>query len=83
MIKAIIFDLGSVLFTNGTKQFIQNISRRYKLEPEAVKEIMDSEFGSQYREAKITRNTFWKLALEKLNIPEDIYTLEEQGIYHQ
>lgn len=80
MIKAIIFDLGGVLFTNGTKQFIQDISKKYNLDPELVKEIMDGDVGSQYREAKITRDEFWKIALEKLNLPENIDNLEEQWI---
>lgn len=80
MIKAIIFDLGGVLFTNGTKQFISDISKQYNLDREVVKDIMDGDLGSQYREAKITRDEFWKLALEKLHIQEDIDALEEQWI---
>lgn len=80
MIKAVIFDLGGVLFTNGTKQFVKDISDKYNLEPELVKEVMDGDIGSQYREAKITRDEFWELALEKLNIPESIDALEEQWI---
>lgn len=63
MIKAIIFDLGGVLFTNGTKKFIEDISARYNLDKEAVKDIMDGEIGSNYREAKITREEFWKQVL--------------------
>jgi putative hydrolase of the HAD superfamily len=80
MIKTIIFDLGGVLFTNGTKQFISAISERYLLDHELVKDIMDGDLGSQYREAKITRDEFWKAALEKLNIHADIDALEEQWI---
>lgn len=80
MIKAVIFDLGGVLFTNGTKKFIQDISAKYNLDPEAVKDIMDGDVGSQYREAKITRDQFWEIVLEKLNIKEDIKTLEDQWI---
>lgn len=80
MIRAILFDLGGVLFTNGTKKFIQDISSKYNLDPEAVKDIMDGDVGSQYREAKITRDQFWKVVLEKLNLTEDINTLEKQWI---
>lgn len=80
MIKAIIFDLGGVLFTNGTKKFIADISSKYSIDPETVKDIMDGDVGSQYREAKITRDQFWKTVLEKLNIKEDIKTLEDQWI---
>lgn len=80
MIKAVIFDLGGVLFTNGTKKFIQDICFKYNLDTELVKEIMDGDIGSQYREAKITRDQFWKKVLDKLNLKEDINTLEEQWI---
>lgn len=80
MIKVIIFDLGGVLFTNGTKKFIQDISNKYNLDIELIKEIIDGEVGSQYREAKITRDEFWKIVLEKLNISEGIDNLEKQWI---
>ena len=80
MIKAIIFDLGGVLFTNGTKKFIQDMSSKYDIDPEIVKNIMDGDIGSQYREAKITRDQFWEIVLEKLNINENIKTLEDRWI---
>lgn len=80
MIRAILFDLGGVLFTNGTKKFIQDISSKYNLNPETVKDIMDGDIGSKYRESKITRDQFWKVVLQKLNIKEDIKTLEDQWI---
>jgi len=80
VIKAVIFDLGGVLFTNGTKKFIQDVSQTYDLDPQLVKEVMDGELGSQYREAKITRDEFWRAALEKLSISESIDSLERQWI---
>lgn len=80
MIKVIIFDLGGVLFTNGTKKFIQEISSKYNLDTEVVKDLMDGDVGSQYREAKISRDQFWERVLEKLNIREDTKTLENQWI---
>ncbi|HUQ84802.1 MAG TPA: HAD family phosphatase [Candidatus Limnocylindrales bacterium] len=80
MIKAIIFDLGGVLFTNGTKKFIDDISTQYNLDQETVEEIMDGETGSKYRESKITRDEFWKQILEKLQIKVYIKELENQWI---
>ena len=80
MIKAIIFDLGGVLFTNGTKQFISDISHKYNLEQELVRDVIDGELGSQYREAKISRDEFWNSLVDKLNIKEDIQILEDQWI---
>ena len=80
MIKAIIFDLCGVLFTNGTKKFIKNLSAKYNLNPEKVRDMVDGEIGSQYREAKITRDEFWKTAREKLNITESADELESAWI---
>src|SRR3990167_2597682 len=80
MIKAIIFDLGGVLFTNGMRRFVKDISAKYNLEPERINAIIDGKTGSQYREAKITRDEFWKIVLKKLNIPERNDDLEEQWI---
>lgn len=80
MIKAIIFDLGGVLFTNGTKKFIEVISAQYNLDKKLVKDVIDGKIGSNYREAKITRNEFWQQVLEKLNINGNIDQLEDQWI---
>ena len=80
MIKTIIFDLGGVLFTNGTKKFIQDVSTKYGVPAKVVGDVMDGEIGSRYREAKISRDEFWKLALEKLNISENVDVLEAQWI---
>ena len=41
MIKAIIFDLGGVLFTNGTGQFIDRLVARYNLDRDQVKNVID------------------------------------------
>jgi epoxide hydrolase-like predicted phosphatase len=80
MIKTVLFDLGGVLFTNGTKKFIKEISQRYNLSEDIVTDVMDGEIGSQYREAKITRDEFWKQVVEKLHLTEDIDKLEAEWI---
>ena len=80
MIKAILFDLGGVLFTNGAKKFNHAIAARYNLDDDFVKSISDGEIGTKYRESKITRDEFWKYFLEKLNIKEDPDKLEKEWI---
>ena len=80
MIKAIIFDLGGVLFTNGTKKFVNSISKRHGIEREKVEEIMNGDLGTLYREAKITRDEFWERALNELNINESVDKLEQEWI---
>ncbi len=80
MIKVILFDLGGVLFTNGTKKFNKAIARRYNLDENFVVSISDGEIGTQYRESKITRDEFWKYFLQKLNIRENPDVLEKEWI---
>ena len=80
MIKAFLFDLGGVLFSNGTKKFISYISSQYNLNEEDVREIVDGNIGSQYREAKISRDEFWKHVEEKLNLKRSSDELEKEWI---
>lgn len=80
MIKAVIFDLGGVLFTNGTKQFITDLSETFHLDRDKVKDVLDGAIGSQYREGKLSRDEFWTQALDKLQITADIDKLETQWI---
>lgn len=76
MTKTIIFDLGGVYFTDGTKQAIKTISEKYKLNPKKIKEVLNGELGTEYRIGKITANVFWGKAKKYWNItaPSDILT---------
>ncbi len=80
MYKLIIFDLGGVLFTDGSNLFIQFLSKEYLLPVEDIKYVISGEIGTAYREGKITRDEFWKKVLEKLPIKGDASLLEEQWI---
>lgn len=80
MIKSVIFDFGGVLFINGTKKFITSLSKKYNLDPEKVKGVLDGGIGSLYREAKISRDEFWERALQELGIEADIDLLEDEWI---
>lgn len=82
MIKAVIFDLGGVLFTNGTKLFINSLASRYKLDPNKLKNILDGDIGSKYRESKISRNEFWKQVFNSIDINETADELETEWINH-
>lgn len=76
MIKSIIFDLGGVYFTDGTKQAVKKISKKYRLPTEKVSKFFGtkSEIGKLYRQGKITSNQFWnefeKLFKLKVNAQE-------------
>ena len=80
MITTFLFDLGGVLFTNGTKKFIKELSISYKIPEDKLREVIDGEIGSQYRESKITRDNFWKKVIEILHLPESANTLEKKWI---
>lgn len=80
MITTILFDLGGVLFTNGTKIFIHQLSTTYGIPEEKVKDVLDGDIGSQYREAKITRDDFWAQVKESLHIKKETSVLEKQWI---
>src|SRR5437868_6302541 len=54
MIKAIIFDLGGVLFTNGTKSFARHIAGKHNSDCEKVYGVLNySDIGNAYREGKV------------------------------
>lgn len=80
MIKLILFDLGGVLFTDGTSKFIKSVSTRYNIPLERVSEIVNGELGLKYREAQITRDEFWNQLVLKLSLTENIIDLENEWI---
>lgn len=80
MYKLILFDLGGVLFTSGIKTFIESLASRYSLSEEEVREVLDGEIGTLYRESKISRDEFWKRVIKTLNLKEDAGALEKEWI---
>lgn len=80
MITTFLFDLGGVLFTNGTKKFIYTISQTYTLSEDMVKGVIDGEIGSLYRESKINRDEFWEQVIKTLHLNESVDVLEKQWI---
>ena len=73
MIKSVIFDLGGVYFTDGTKIAIEKISKKYNLQFESVQEILKtgSEISTIYRRGEITFNEFWNKVKNILKINAD------------
>lgn len=80
MITTFLFDLGGVVFTNGTKIFIENLAKKYQLDENELREVSDGALGSDYREGKISRDEFWKQFLEITKIPEHADVLEDEWI---
>lgn len=80
MIKVLLFDLGGVVFENGTKLFITEFSEKYNLGREFVESIINGKLGDDYREGKITRDEFWDKVVKQLGISANIDELEEAWI---
>lgn len=70
MIKSVIFDLGGVYFTDGTKLAIEKISNKYNLPIESVRNALDvdTELGTAYRKGEITAEEFWNKVKKILGI---------------
>jgi FMN phosphatase YigB (HAD superfamily) len=81
VIRAIVFDLGGVVFTDGTTRFHDYLVKTYHLDPRQTRELLDDgELGSLYREGKITRNQYWQGVLQVLQINEGADTLERRWL---
>ena len=76
-IKTVIFDLGGVYFTDGTKRAIDIISQRWNLDPAIVADVFKGKIGTAYRESQITHEEFWKQAKETLGIDAPMQELAE------
>jgi len=60
--KTIIFDLGGVYFTDGTKEAVAIISQKYGLSGQLVSEVFRGKLGTDYRKGIITHKQFWESA---------------------
>lgn len=81
MIKVILFDLGGVLFTNGTSLLAKHIAQKHNKDHQAVYDLLNySDIGNAYREGKITRDEFWDSVKEQLGIGDDTNQLEATWI---
>lgn len=84
MIKAIVFDLGGVYFTDGTTIARQKIYKMVGVPKSTVDEVFRGRKGKEgqlYRKGKLTKAEFWRRARRKLKI--DSATAEKIGrIWH-
>lgn len=78
MYKCFFFDLGGVVFTNGTQKFISRLARRYPYPREKIAQIVNGQMATLYREAKITRDQFWDYVFKNLDLKETADKLERE-----
>jgi len=75
MNKTIIFDLGGVYFTDGTRVAIDAIAAGYNIAREAVADVLNGHLGKQYRIGALSAEQFWRRAKTHWDIKEAAETL--------
>lgn len=78
--RSVIFDIGGVIFNNGTNKFIRDLAINNHLDESLVREVIDGELGGSYREGKITGKEFGKKTMEILDLKGDYINYEKQWI---
>ncbi len=81
MITTIIFDLGGVLFTNGSRAFREYVSKKFHIPEDNVQKVVSGTIGTAYREGKLSRDEFWKQFQAILGISQPVVELEEAWIH--
>ena len=74
-IQTIIFDLGGVVFTDGTSETIAFLCQKYNLPYEKVDEFFNGQWGSFYRTGKIDIYSFWNRIRSEFHINENVDSL--------
>gem|GEM_PF-2638363 len=64
----LVFDLSGVFFNKGLKVAVERISKKYSLDPEKVRFVLNGSFAEEYRTGQIEVDDFWKKAKEELNV---------------
>jgi hypothetical protein len=80
LIKAVIFGLGGVLFSDGSTRFIQFLARTFGIDPELSNQAINGRIGELYREGKISRDQLWLEAKHLLHLDETAARLEREWI---
>lgn len=77
MIKAIAFDLGGVLFSNGTKVLVGRLQKQKRYIPEVVIAMITSGESKRLRKGIISDRMFWSSAQKSLPEGYDVQKIKE------
>lgn len=80
MIKAIIFDLGGVVFTNGSTRFIEYLDKKSRLDKDEIHSILMGDLGNSYRLGTISKHDFWERFIKQLGLEESPEELEYEWV---
>ena len=68
MKSTVIFDIGGVYFSDGTRIAIDAIAAQYRIDRDAVAGFINGEQGREYRIGAISAEQFWRQAIGQWNI---------------
>lgn len=68
MIQTLIFDFGGVVFTNGTRNAVEEISSKYRVSKDEVGNVLCKELGTWYRTGLLDAQEFWDNAKAVLSV---------------
>jgi HAD superfamily hydrolase (TIGR01509 family) len=60
--RSIIFDLGGVYFTDGTRIAITTLASRYHIAAKRVEHCLNGTLGQDYRRGRLSAEEFWRQA---------------------
>jgi HAD superfamily hydrolase (TIGR01509 family) len=75
--RTVIFDIGGVYFSDGTRIAIDAIAAKYEIGRDAVAGILNGEPGRKYRTGRISAEQFWKRAIRQWNIQSSAGVLSQ------
>nr|WP_296070298.1 HAD family phosphatase [uncultured Actinoplanes sp.] len=80
MVSVLAFDLGGVLFSDGTHAFLNYLHGAFGVDRERAGDLLDGDLGSRYREGKLTRDEFWRAFRRTLGLAAREDDLEARWI---
>lgn len=80
MIRVLAFDLGGVLFSDGTREFIEDLHREFDVDITRAEDLLNGALGSGYREGRLTRDEFWGTFRRTLALPAREDDLETRWV---
>lgn len=64
----LVFDLSGVFFNDGLTLAVKRISKKYKLDPEVVRFVLNGDFSEHYRQGLVKDEAFWNRVSSYLKI---------------
>jgi putative hydrolase of the HAD superfamily len=80
-IRAIVFDLGGVLFSEGKSVAMEQLAREHAYDPELIDRVFESSKSFDLRRGLITDEEFWDWV--KTQVPEDYDSLLVKNVWYR